>query len=146
MAEVKHIEVFDCSPEQFFDLLIDYEKYPEFLSEVKDCQVLSSDGDQKQVQYKISVIKTLQYVNEHTEVRPSQVSWKFIKGDLFKSMHGHWKLSDKDGKTEAEYFVEANFGLFVPKTMTKTVLSVNLPAMMKAYHKRVADLYGGANG
>ena len=142
MADVKHIEIFDCTPDQFFDLLIDYEKYPEFLSEVKNVTVLEDNGDSKKVEFKISVIKSLTYVNEQKEVRPSEVSWNFLSGDLFKSMKGHWKLSDEGGKTKAEYFVEASFGLFVPKTMTKTVLSVNLPAMMKAYHKRVTELYG----
>jgi coenzyme Q-binding protein COQ10 len=142
MADVKHVEVFNCTPEQFFDMIIDYEKYPEFLSEVKECQVIEDNGDTKKVKFKVSVIKSLEYVNEQKEVRPTELSWTFLKGDLFKSMHGHWKLSEENGKTRAEYFVEANFGLFVPKAMTKTVLSVNLPAMMKSYHQRVAELYG----
>lgn len=142
MADVKHTEVFNCTPEQFFDLLVDYEKYPKFLNEVKECKVVGEDSGRKQVQYKVSVVKTFKYLNEHTEVRPSEVSWRFISGDLFKNMKGHWKLSDEGGKTKAEYYVEANFGMFVPKAMTKTVLSVNLPAMMKAYHARVKALYG----
>jgi coenzyme Q-binding protein COQ10 len=141
MADVKHIEVFDCTPEQFFDLLIDYESYPNFLSEVQSCKVLGEEAGKKRVEYQISVIKKFSYINEHEEVRPSQISWKFIKGDLFKSMRGHWRLSEDGGKTRAEYFVEASFGLLVPKAMTQKVLSVNLPAMMKAYHKRVAELY-----
>lgn len=142
MADVKHTEIFNCSPEQFFDLLIDYEKYPEFLNEVTDCKVLSDEGETKKVEFKVSVIKSIRYVNEQREIRPSEVSWSFIEGDLFKSMHGHWKLSEEGGKTKAEYFVDAQFGRFVPKMMTKTVLSVNLPAMMKAYHNRVKTLYG----
>ena len=142
MADVKHTEIFNCTPEQFFDLLVDYESYPSFLSEVKECKIVEDQGDCKVVDYKISVIKTLSYTNEHRENRPHEISWKFIKGDLFKNMRGHWQLSEQDGKTKADYFVEANFGLFVPKTMTKTVLSVNLPAMMKAYHQRVKELYG----
>lgn len=143
MADVKHTEVFNCTPDQFFDLLIDYEKYPEFLNDVKSCKIVESGETSKMVEYQISVVKTLTYVNQHTEVRPSEVSWKFVSGDLFKNMKGHWKLSEENGKTKAEYYVEANFGLFVPKAMTKTVLSVNLPAMMKAYHQRVNQLYGG---
>ena len=142
MADVKHTEIFDCTPEQFFDLLADYEKYPEFLSEVKECKVIEDGGSTKKVGYTVSVIKTLNYTLEHTENRPSEISWKFTGGDFFKSMHGHWKLSEESGKTKAEYFVEAKFGMFLPKAMTKTVLSVNLPAMMKSYQKRVAHLYG----
>ena len=142
MADVKHTEVFNCTPEQFFDLLIDYEKYPAFLSEVKDCKIISDKDGTKQVQYKVSVFKTFSYQLEHRETRPNEVSWVFQGGDLFKTMNGHWKLSDEGGKTKAEYYVEAKFGMFVPKTFTKTALSVNLPGMMKSYHKRVSELYG----
>lgn len=142
MADVKHTEIFNCTPEQFFDLLVDYEKYPEFLNEVKSCKVIDTAGDKKVVEYQLSVIKTFKYRSEHTETRPSEIKWKFKDGDLFKTMEGYWKLSDQGGKTKAEYFVDASFGLFVPKAMTKTVLSVNLPAMMNAYHKRVEKLYG----
>lgn len=142
MAEVRHTEIFNCKPEQLFDILIDYEKYPEFLKEVKDCKILAGEGENAKVEYKVSVIKTLSYVNQHSGSRPSELSWKFVSGDVFKEMHGHWKLTESDGKTKAEYYIEAKFGMFVPKTMTKTVLSVNLPAMMKAYHQRVAQLYG----
>ncbi len=142
MAEVKHTEIFNCTPEQFFDLLVDYNSYGDFLSDVKSCKVVEENPNGKVVEYQISVIKTFKYYNEHKETRPSEIKWKFIKGDLFKSMNGYWKLSDQGGKTKADYFVEAQFGLFVPSAFTKTALSVNLPAMMKAYHQRVKQLYG----
>jgi ribosome-associated toxin RatA of RatAB toxin-antitoxin module len=146
MADVKHTEVFNCSPEQFFEILIDYEKYPEFLSEVNKCEVIADHGDHKHVQYEVSVVKKINYVLELREQRPSQVAWDFVKGDLFKKMSGHWKLSEDNGKTKAEYYVDAAFGMFVPKPMIKTVLNANLPAMMKSYHQRVEKLYGGTRG
>jgi len=142
MAEVKHTEIFNCTPEQFFDLLIDYNQYSDFLSDVKSCKVIEEKPESKIVEYQISVIKTFKYYNEHKETRPNEIRWKFIKGDLFKSMSGYWKLSEQNGKTKADYFVEAQFGLFVPSTFTKTALSINLPAMMKSYHQRVKQLYG----
>lgn len=143
MANVNHVEIFDCTAEQFFDLVTDYESYSDFLSEVQSCKVLSEEGGKKIVEYQVSVIKSFKYINEHQETRPSEVRWKFIKGDIFKTMAGHWRLSDEGGKTRAEYYAEASFGLLVPKIMTQKALSVNLPAMMKAYHKRVAQLYKG---
>ncbi len=142
MADVKHTEVFNCTPEQFFDLLIDYEKYPEFLNEVKKCKVIDDQGDTKKVEYEVSVVKTIHYVLELKENRPNQISWDFVDGDLFKKMSGHWKLSEEGGKTKAEYYVDAAFGMFVPKTVVKSALNANLPSMMKAYHKQVEKLYG----
>ena len=35
MAEVNHTETFNCTPQQFFDLLKDYDSYPKFLKEVR---------------------------------------------------------------------------------------------------------------
>jgi len=142
MAGVNHTEIFNCTPQQFFDLLKDYEKYPQFLKEVKSCKVIEDKGQDKMVEYKVSVVKDITYVNLQTENPPNEISWKFVRGDLFKSMSGGWKLEDMNGKTKAHYTVNAEFGMFVPSMITKTVLAVNLPAMMAAYHKRVGELYG----
>lgn len=142
MAQVNHVEVFNCTPEEFFNILIDYEKYPEFLKDVKSCKVVPSSDGEKRVEYVISVVKDISYTNKHYETRPSEVKWIFEKGDLFKSMKGGWRLEDMNGKTKATYVIAAEFGIFVPGMIIKTVLSANLPAMMQAYHKRVKDLYG----
>lgn len=143
MAEVNHVEVFNCTPQQFFDLLVDYESYPSFLKEVQSCKVIKEVGEgEKLVEYKVAVVKEISYLNKQWEKAPNEVSWEFQKGDLFKSMKGHWRLEEEGGKTRASYMIQAEFGLFVPKMITKKVLSVNLPAMMSAYHERVRELYG----
>lgn len=142
MAEVNHVEMFNCTPEELYAILIDYEKYPEFLKDVKSCKVIETKENEKLVEYKISVVKDITYVNSHTEVPHKEVNWVFKKGDLFKSMTGGWKLENINGKTKATYKIQAEFGMFVPSMITKTALSVNLPTMMQAYKKRVKEVYG----
>lgn len=142
MPAASHTEVFNCSVDEFFKIITDYEKYPEFLQEVKECRVLKADGGRKLVEYKISVIKTFTYQLWMTEQEPSLVSWTFAGGDLFKTSIGSWKLEDQSGKTKATYSIEATFGVFVPGPVAKTLLSVNLPSMMSSYHKRVKEVYG----
>ena len=142
MAQVNHVEVFNCTPEEFYKILIDYDKYHEFLKDVKSCKVIEDKGNEKRVEYVISVVKELRYTNKHYETPFSEIKWVFEKGDLFKSMKGGWRLEDMNGKTKATYVIAAEFGLFVPGMIIKSVLSANLPAMMQAYHKRVKDIYG----
>lgn len=142
MAEVNHVEMFNCSPQEFFDILKDYEKYHEFLKEVKSCKVLEDKGNEKIVEYKVSVIKEITYLNQMFENAPHTIHWKFMKGELFKKMEGGWKLEDVGGKTKAHYIIRAEFSLFVPNMMVKSALSATLPAMMQSYHKRVKELYG----
>ena len=38
MATAETTEVFNCTVEEFFHIISDYEKYPEFLSEVKTAE------------------------------------------------------------------------------------------------------------
>jgi coenzyme Q-binding protein COQ10 len=112
------------------------------LQEVKSCRLEKSDGAKKLVEYKVSVVKSFTYKLWMTESEPNAVTWKFAGGDIFKTSDGSWKLEDQGGKCRAIYKVDATFSMFVPGMIAKTLLNVNLPMMMSAYHKRVKDLYG----
>ena len=142
MPSASHTEVFNCTVPEFYKIVSDYEKYPEFLNEVKSCKVVKTDGAKKLVEYKVSVIKSFSYKMWTEEHEPDSISWKFAEGDIFKTSTGSWKLHDQGGKCKAVYSVDATFSLFVPGMIAKTLLTVNLPSMMAAYHKRVKDIYG----
>jgi len=135
-------EIFNCTVPEFYQLVSDYEKYPEFLAEVKSCKLLKSEDAKKLVEFKVSVIKNFTYQMWITENAPNLVSWSFAGGDIFKTSEGSWKLEAAEGKTKATYTVDATFGIFVPGPIAKTLLNVNLPTMMSAYHKRVKEKYG----
>ena len=142
MAGAQTTEVFNCTPEQFFKIISDYEKYSEFLSEVKECKVLKVEGNKKLVEYTVSVVKTFKYSLWMTETGHQEIKWEFAGGDIFKTSNGFWKIQEEGGKTRATYGVEATFNLFVPGPIAKALVSVNLPNMISAYHKRVTELYG----
>ena len=142
MPGAQHTEVFNCTPEEFYKIVSDYERYPDFLPEVKECRVVKTDGSKKLVEFQVSVIKSFKYSLWMNEKDSSQLSWEFASGDVFKTQTGAWKLEEEAGKTRALYSVEATFSMFVPGPIAKTLLSVNLPNMMSAYHKRVKELYG----
>ena len=142
MAQASTTEVFNCKPEEFFKIISDYSRYPEFLPEVRACRLLESNSNRKLVEYEISVVKTFKYSLWMIEEPPHKVSWEFSQGDLFKTSHGSWLLEDQAGKTRATYSVEATFRTFVPGPVAKALISVNLPNMMSAYHKRVSELFG----
>lgn len=143
MAKASTSELFNCTPEQFFKIISDYEKYHEFLAEVKQCKVLKKEGNRKLVEYNVQVMKTFKYQLWMTEDAPKSIVWEFASGDLFKTSVGSWKLKDEGGKCRAEYSVEATFNMFVPGPIAKALVSVNLPNMMSSYQKRVKQIYGG---
>ena len=142
MPAASHTEVFNCTVPEFYKIVSDYEKYPQFLQEVKECKIVQNEGKQKVVEYKVAVIKTFTYRLAMSEEEPHLIKWTFAGGDVFKTSVGSWKLEDQAGKCKAHYSVEATFGIFVPGPIANTLLSVNLPSMMAAYHKRVKQIYG----
>ncbi len=142
MAKANTTELFNCTVAQFYKIVSDYEKYPQFLSEVKTCKVAKVEGNRKLVEFGVSVIKSFKYSLWMTEAEPNSVSWEFASGDMFKSMKGFWKLEDEAGKCRASYGVEATFGGFVPGPIANALVSVNLPNMMSSYHKRIQQIYG----
>jgi coenzyme Q-binding protein COQ10 len=142
MAAAETTEIFPCTVDQFFALISDYPKYPEFLSEVKACKILETKGNKKLVEFQVSVVKTITYRLWITEEVPKRVSWTLDSGDVFKTSTGSWDLSDAAGKTKARYAVDATFKIFVPGPIAKALVNVNLPNMMKAYHSRVKAKYG----
>lgn len=142
MAEAKTTELFSCTPEQFYSIVSDYEKYSEFLSEVKACKVIKTEGSRKLVEYTVNVIKDFKYRLWMTEEPHKRVSWVLESGDLFKVSNGYWLIEDEAGKTRATYFVEAKFNMFVPGPIAKALVNVNLPNMVSSYRKRVQELYG----
>lgn len=142
MAAASTTETFSCTPEQFFAILSDYEKYPEFLSEVKQCKIIENKGGKKLVEFHVSVIKTFSYRMWMSETPGKSITWTLESGDLFKTSSGSWELEAAGTKTKAKYAVDATFKVFVPGPVAKALVNVNLPNMMKAYQDRVKKVYG----
>ncbi len=144
MTSVSVNETFQCPPEQFFSIITDYEKYPEFLSEIQRCEVVKNQGKEPLVEFEIFFLKTFIYRLRMKETSPTELSWVFESGDLFKRAHGKWLLTQSqttENTTEVSYSVEAQFKLFVPGPIAKTLLKVNLPNMMRSYAQRVDALF-----
>jgi ribosome-associated toxin RatA of RatAB toxin-antitoxin module len=142
MAEAKTTDVYNCSVDEFYKIISNYDSYSDFLAEVKECKVIKEEGGRKLVEYKVAMVKEFKYRLWMTEDPPKKISWVFDSGDIFKSSSGYWILEDEAGKTRATYCVEAKFNLFVPGPIAKALVSVNLPNMVSAYKKRVKEVYG----
>ena len=143
MASTTVNEVFPCSIDDFYKIVTDYEKYPEFLSEISHCRIVKEKDNKKLVEYDIQLIKSFIYELWMNENETSHcIDWEFAGGSIFKSNKGYWKLEDLSGRCCATFHIDCQFKIFIPRSITNTLLHINLPNMMKSYHKRVVELYG----
>jgi len=136
-------ETIDVPPEKFFEVIADFEKYPEFVPEVKKVRVLEKKGNKLKVEYEVFMIKNIKYVLDLTLEPPTRLSWTLAEKGFFKQNDGGWDLKAAGGgkKTEATYSVEVAFGLLVPKPIIKALVGQSLPQMLRRFKERAESLY-----
>ncbi|ATH07755.1 hypothetical protein BIY24_07285 [Halobacteriovorax marinus] len=139
MASVSRTETFDVEIEKLYDVIVDYNSYPEFVDGVSSINVLEQSEDNARVEYGLNLIKKFKYTLSLSHKRPTSVSWEFESGDLFKKNNGSWELVDLgNGQTEVTYSLDVDVKGFVPKSIISKLTDSSLPAMMKSYRERAA--------
>lgn len=137
MAGATRSIVIDAPMDRVFAVIADYERYPEFLPEVKKIRTSNRKGNEVDVHYVADVVKTIQYTVRLKEEAPDKVSWSFIEGDFMKDNKGGWKLEDVGGgKTRATYTIEVTLGPLVPKSVVNALVDTQLPKLLEAFKKR----------
>lgn len=141
MPSVSETIEIKASPKKCYEVITNYEKYPEFLKELNAIEVKNKKGNTAQVTYEINLIKKIHYTLKMVGKPPNLVEWSFVEGDVMRDNHGSWEFEEiKKGLTRATYTVDITFGLFVPSLITKKLIGSNLPAMLKAYKERIEEL------
>jgi coenzyme Q-binding protein COQ10 len=138
MASATRSVIINAPPERVFDVIADYEKYPEFLSEVKSIRTSNRKGNQVDIHYEVDVMKRIRYTLRMTEDRPRGLTWTFVEGEVMKDNKGGWVLEPTaEGKTKATYSVEVALGLLVPRPLVTAMVESSLPKMLESFRKRV---------
>jgi len=142
MAQVTKEVLIDVPVEVFYDLVVDYERYPEFVPGIRACRIRDGKGD-KHVEYELDLgVKRIRYVLRMVERRPTHVAWSLVSGEMMKVSNGSWDLSPADGRTRALYTVDIQISRppLVPQVIVDRVSDeltrVQLPRTLQAFKTR----------
>lgn len=145
MAQASKTVTVNVSPEKLFDVISDYEKYPEFLPEVKKVKVEGGQGSIKEVTYTVDIkAKVINYTLKHTAERPAKLSWTMVKGEMMKGNDGAWTLKPgaQPGTTEATYTIDLKLSSLVPGFIEKALAEQQLPGLLSNFKARAEKLHG----
>lgn len=138
MAKAEQSIEIKATTKQCFDVITDFESYPDFLKETKGVKIEKKSGNTTEVTFTLELIKKFSYTLKMLAKPTTNLSWSFVKGEIMKDNKGEWVLEDLGGgKTKANYSVDVNLGMFVPGAISKMLIGSNLPAMMDAFKKRI---------
>jgi ribosome-associated toxin RatA of RatAB toxin-antitoxin module len=134
--------VIAVPPAVLFDVIVDYDRYPEFVPAVKGCRATRKDGAVL-VEYEVDLgIKTIRYTLRHHEERPRSVRWALDSGQWMKVSNGAWDLAAEGDQTRARYTVEVQIAKppLVPQMvvdrLTDELTRVQLPRTLAAFKAR----------
>jgi coenzyme Q-binding protein COQ10 len=142
VALVSQEMVVQASIEAFFDIVVDYARYPEFVPGIKACTVRRV-GSETHVEYDLDLgLRRIRYVLKHEEERPRRVSWSLVSGDVLKVSNGSWELAPEGEATRARYSVDIQIAKLplVPQAlvdrMSDQLTKVNLPRTLQAFREQ----------
>jgi len=142
MAQAEFHEVLSVDRDKLFQVITQYEHYPKFVEGCKAVTIEKADGAQKRVTYQVSMMKEVSYTLDHSEdAQSGVVSWTLVESDFFKKNIGRWELkSVGPGKTDVRYALELEFKIPVPGLILNRLVKGSLPAMVKSFQKRAAQV------
>lgn len=134
------------SREELCKLILDVEKYPEFLPWCSKCKIINKKSEEHffaelEVHYKhfkksyISEIKVIKN-DELIEIKV-----KMVKGP-FKRLINIWKLTEKNNLTELEFFIDIELKSFALQLMLKALFNNVYKKMLESFQARAKEIYG----
>jgi ribosome-associated toxin RatA of RatAB toxin-antitoxin module len=137
MPEATRTETWDAPIEKIYEVITNYENYPDFVDGCSGVNVLEFSEEGARVEFSLNLIKKFKYILTLKHEKPNKIRWEFESGDIFKMNNGSWNLTDLgNGKTEVRYGLEVAVKGFAPKSLVNTLTTKNLPVMLASYHKQ----------
>jgi ribosome-associated toxin RatA of RatAB toxin-antitoxin module len=130
-----------ASPDELRAIVVDVEKYPEFLPEVKRVTVREKSADGFLANFLVEVKVGGSTVKSDYTVRyalkGNLIAWKLESSPDLSKNEGHWKLEETaDGETKAYYEADLETTMPIPLELQKVFADQELPRMMQRFRDR----------
>jgi coenzyme Q-binding protein COQ10 len=130
--------------EQMFGLVIDIERYPEFLPWCVATRVREREGDNSTSDMIIGFkVFREKFTTQVTASRPGRIDVSYSKGP-FKYLNNHWVFEPHgDGECLIDFYIDFEFRSKFFQKAIGGVFNEAVQHMISAFEKRADELYGG---
>jgi ribosome-associated toxin RatA of RatAB toxin-antitoxin module len=129
-----------------FKVMLDLEKFPEFMEDVKKIAILQDEGNKRISEWEAEIDGLLFKWQEEDIYYPQEykLTYKLIKGDLDK-FEGYWEIIKlNDNKSKLVIFLSFDLNIPTLKSLImptiKFKVKKNLALMLKAIKSRAESL------
>ncbi|MDF1563528.1 MAG: SRPBCC family protein [Deltaproteobacteria bacterium] len=134
----RSIEI-DAGLERVWQVITDFEAYPEFLADMQEARIDSREGETGvRASFELQILKRIRYTLDFSLAPPERMDWTLVKGDFMKRNEGGWRLQALgEGRTRATYRIALALGAIVPESITNRLAAEQLPSTLEAFKRRI---------
>lgn len=141
MAKAESEVVIHAPRERVFEVITDYEKYPEFLPDMKAVVVRSRQNGVAVVSFELELIMRISYTLRLDETPPDGLRWTLEEAKMMKENTGGWTLTQTpEGHTQARYGLEIKLRGLIPKSVSTRLIGQTLPETLQRFKARAEGL------
>lgn len=130
------------TPQQLFDLVVDIEKYPEFLPWCRAARILERKEKEFLGELIISFPPiTESYTSRVTLSEPHSIDVVMVKGP-FEYLTNQWKFTPTETGTRIDFSLDFKFRSRILEKLIGSLFSKATNKMVGAFKKRAQELYG----
>lgn len=137
MPQAEQQVVIQAPIERVFAVITDYERYPEFLPELKSVVLNSREDGVALVAFEVELIVRVHYTLRLIEDAPDRITWSLAEAQMIAQNNGRWVLERIDGSsTRASYGLDVKLAGMIPKSVSTRLMGTNLPQMLQRFKAR----------
>ncbi|MER5477971.1 SRPBCC family protein [Streptomyces sp. NPDC002734] len=135
-----------AAPAAVMEVIADFARYPEWTGEVKEAEVVATDGQGRAEQVRLvmdaGAIKDDQTL-AYTWKGADEVSWTLVKSQMLRSLDGTYALRDLgDGSTEVTYTLTVDVKIpmlgMIKRKAEKVIIDRALAGLKKRVESKAA--------
>ena len=108
----------EAPPERCYEVVLDFERYPEWVADIKHVEVLARDADGRgtKVAFRAAAMgRSTSYTLAYDyAAAPREVSWVLEKGDITRRLDGTYVFEPSEGGTEVTYHLAVELVVPLP--------------------------------
>lgn len=143
MPIVNQSSLVPYSAEQMYQLVNDYEKYPQFLSGCIDAKTISRGNNELEAELQIQKLGISQSFSTHNKMLPNErIEMKLVNGP-FRQLQGAWNFQPFDEQScKISLYLEFEFSNPVVGMVFGKIFNELTLKMVNAFKQRAKEVYG----
>ncbi len=136
--------IIDATPKQCFDIAVDFDRYPQWASDVKHVAVERYDDDGRggDVYYRAAAMgrSTNYRLRYYYGSNPLRMAWKLLEGDLTRKLDGEYEflpVGPHGAQTEVVYHLEVELVVPIPGFVKRRAESRIIRTALEDLRQRV---------